>query len=664
MEGYLFHKLLVANRGEISIRVMRTCRAMGLSTVAVYSDADARAPHVRFADEAVHIGSASSKESYLNIERIIEAAHRTRSEAIHPGYGFLSENADFAEACVAAGITFIGPTVDAIRKMGLKSTARTLMAEAGVPIVPGYDEEDQSIETLSKSAETIGLPVLIKASAGGGGKGMRVVRDASELREAIEAARREADKAFGDGTLLLEKYIENARHIEVQILGDHHGLLIHLFERECSIQRRHQKIIEESPSPAVSPELRNRICEAAVTAGRAIGYTNAGTVEFILAPSGEFYFIEVNTRLQVEHPVTEMITGLDLVKLQIEIAEGKTLSLAQEDIRQTGHAIEARLYAEDPSNSFLPAIGTLHEWDAPLSIEGLRIDAGVERGTEVGIHYDPMLAKLIAHGSDRETARRNLVSGLRSLFAPGVQTNREFLIRAIEHPEFASGSYHTGFVDERLDELITQQNSAEDSIAASVVALYLSKRQQAEASILPNVPASYRNNPFRDPSIKLQVGSAAFDISWRQVGDETLAISCGDWQANVQLVSFESGSIRVIIDGVQRMFRIAEAGDQVFVQSRLSSQVVTKLPRYPHTHAASEHESAYAPMPGQVLKVLVEVGQQVSAGDALVILEAMKMEQTLRAATDGVVEAVLVKQGDVVAPGDTLVKIAAVMRDA
>jgi propionyl-CoA carboxylase alpha chain len=659
-----FNRILAANRGEIALRVMRTCRAMGISTVAVYSDTDARAPHVRFADEAVHIGPAPSKNSYLSIESIINAARRTGAEAIHPGYGFLSENADFAEACGAAGVSFIGPTSDAIRKMGLKTTARTMMEEAGVPIVPGYHGEDQSLEALSKNSAAIAFPVLIKASAGGGGKGMRVVRDASELREAIEAARREAEKAFGDGTLLLEKYIDSARHVEVQILGDNHGKLIHLFERECSIQRRHQKIIEESPSPAVSPELRNRICEAAVAAARAIGYTNAGTVEFILAPSGEFYFIEVNTRLQVEHPVTEMITGLDLVKLQIEIAEGKPLLLAQENIKQAGHAIEARLYAEEPNNGFLPAIGTLHEWDEPLSVDGLRIDAGVERGTEVGIHYDPMLAKVIAHGSDRETARRKLAYGLRNLFAPGVRTNREFLIRSIEHPEFASGSYHTGFVDHHLDELIRQENQTENLIAGSVVALCLSKRRHAEASILPHLPASYRNNPFRNPSVKLQVGDDVFDISWRPTGNEAFTISSGDWQANVHLVSFEPGRIRVSFDGTQRAFRIAEAGDQFFVQSHSSSQMVTRLPRYPQTPAASEHESAYAPMPGQVLKVLVEVGQQVSAGDALVILEAMKMEQTLRAATDGVVEAVLVKQGDVVAPGDRLVEIAAVIREA
>ena len=652
-----FNRILVANRGEIALRVMRTCRSMGISTVAVYSDADARALHVRFADEAVYIAPSPSKGSYLNIEKILEAARRTGADAVHPGYGFLSENADFADACQAAGVTFIGPSADAIRKMALKNTARRVMSEAGVPIVPGYDEADQSGETLGKNSEAIGLPVLIKASAGGGGKGMRVVRDAREFQEAIESAHREAEKAFGDGTLLLEKYIDNARHIEVQILGDNNGHLIHLFERECSIQRRHQKIIEESPSPAINAELRRRICEAAVAAGRAIGYTNAGTVEFILGPRGEFYFIEVNTRLQVEHPVTEMTTGLDLVKLQIEIAAGMPLTLAQEDIKQTGHAIEARLYAEDPSNNFFPATGTLDEWDVP-SIDGLRVDAGVDRGTEVGIHYDPLLAKVIAHASDRESARRKLALGLRDLFAPGVQTNREFLIRALEHPAFASGDYHTGFIDDHFDELIAQENEAEDFIAASVVALCLIKRQ-VEAAILPHVPPSYRNNPFRDPSVKLQIAGGAFDVSWRAIGQETFAVECRDWQANVQLVSFERGCIRISIDGIQRMFRISEASGRFFVQSQLSSRVVMRSERYPRMHSASAHESAFAPMPGQVLRILVEVGQQITAGDPLVILEAMKMEQTLRAATDGVVEAVLVKQGDVVAPGDTLVKIAA-----
>jgi acetyl-CoA carboxylase biotin carboxylase subunit len=634
---------------------------MGISTVAVYSDVDARALHVRFADEAVHIGRAPSKDSYLNVEKIIDAAKQTGAEAIHPGYGFLSENADFAEACDASGITFIGPSADSIRKMGSKTAARKIIAGAGVAIVPGYDGDEQSIEALRKNAIGIGLPVLIKASAGGGGKGMRVVRDASELAGAIEAARRESEKAFGDGSLLLEKYIENARHVEVQIFGDNYGNLVHLVERECSIQRRHQKVIEESPSPALNAELRDKICEAAISAGRAIGYSNAGTVEFILAPSGEFFFIEVNTRLQVEHPLTEMVTGYDLVRLQIEIAEGRRLSLAQADIKQTGHAIEARLYAEDPANNFLPATGKILAWDVPSSIAGLRIDAGVETGSEVGIHYDPLLAKLIAHGPDRETALRKLACALKDLAVQGVQTNREFLIRTLEHSDFQNGQYHTGFVDEHLNELI-DSDSSEDILFASVVAIYAHKLQQAQAVVLPQVPPNYRNNPFHDPSIRLEIGNASLDVSWRWGGDATFEVACADWHARMELVSFERGSLRVSIDGIQRRFRIAEAGDRFFLQSPAASRIVIRLPRYPRAEGASEHESAYAPMPGQVLKILVSAGQRVSAGEPLLILEAMKMEQTLRASTDGIVEAVLVKQGDVVAPGDTLVEIKPAMR--
>ena len=631
---------------------------MGIASVAVYSTVDEQGPHVRFADEAVHIGPAPSKDSYLNIDRIIEAARRTGADAIHPGYGFLSENAEFADACVKTGITFIGPTAAAIRSMGSKTSARKMIAEAKVPIVPGFDGDEQSSNKLRIMAEAIGLPVLIKASAGGGGKGMRVVRDPGEIQTAIESARREAEKAFGDGTLLLEKYIDRARHIEVQILGDHHGNLIHLYERECSIQRRHQKIIEESPSTALNPELRKQICDAAITVGKAINYTNAGTVEFIVAPNGEFYFIEMNTRLQVEHPVTEMTTGLDLVRLQIETAEGKVLALAKEDIKQEGHAIEARLYAEDPNHDFLPATGTILAWDAPQS-DVLRIDAGVAKGAEIGIHYDPMLAKIIAYGADRETARNKLRYGLERLFVAGVRTNREFLMQVIDHPSFVHGDYHTELIDSQLAELTQQSNRIEDHITASAAALYLISLGQARNKILPRVPTGYRNNPFRDPSVRLQIGTNLFEISWRSLGDDVFAMSTQDWQANVRLVSFEAGKISISIDEVLRTFRIAESQDEFYVQHLSSSRIVRRLPRYPESSAPSEHESAYAPMPGQVLKVLVETGQHVRIGDALVILEAMKMEQTLRATTEGVVEAILVKQGDVVAPGDRLVEIAA-----
>ncbi len=652
-----FDKILIANRGEIALRVMRTCRALGIASVAVYSDADARSPHARFADEAARIGVSASAASYLNIEKIIEAAKKTGAEAIHPGYGFLSENADFADACASAGIVFIGPASDAIRKMGLKSAARRLVAEAGVPIVPGYDGEDQSLETLRDGIFRAGLPVLIKASAGGGGRGMRVVRDAGEIQDAIQSARREAEKAFGDGSLLVEKYIEQARHIEFQILGDEYGNLIHLFERDCSIQRRHQKIIEESPSPVMTAELREEMGRMAVEVGRAINYSNAGTVEFILAPSGEFYFIEVNTRLQVEHPVTEMITGLDLVRLQIEISEGRRLEIAQEDIKSNGHAIEARLYAEDPDNGFLPSTGKIHSWESPSFIEGLRLDSGIEQGTEIGIHYDPMLAKLIAHAPDRITALRKLGYGLKRLSIQGVETNRNFLIRLLEHEAFRRGEYHTAFIEDHQTELIGKKDAGRDMVAAIAVALYLQESRQTKSALLSRIPANYRNNPFRAPSVKLQAGGEAFDVLYREVEGKRFEVNCRDSQFQVEVLFFQPGSIRLSIDGIQRLFQIAQAGNRFFVHSSVGSQTVTRLERYPKREGVSDKEVASAPMPGRILKILITEGQQVAEGDALIVLEAMKMEQTIKAARNGKVEAILVGEGDVVSPGEMLLQI-------
>ena len=653
-----FRKILISNRGEIALRIMRTCRKMGIAAVAVYSEADARSPHVRLADEAIYIGPAPSKESYLDIEKIIRAAKRTGADAVHPGYGFLSENADFAAACESAGITFVGPSSDSIRRMGLKSAARRIMAEAGVPVVPGYDGSDQRVEALSAHAIDVGLPVLIKAVGGGGGKGMRVVREAAEIEGAIEGAKREAEKSFGDSSLLIEKYVRGARHIEVQIFGDSFGNLIHLLERECSVQRRYQKIIEESPSPAVTPELRESMCTAALKAGRAINYANAGTVEFILAPGGEFYFIEVNTRLQVEHPVTEMVTGLDLVQLQIEIAEGRRLPIRQEDVKHTGHAVEARIYAEDPSNDFLPATGVIHDLNLSPPIEGLRVDAGIEKGMGVGIYYDPLLAKVIAHGADRDAAIRKLAYALRNIFIHGVRTNLDFLARLLRHEGFYGGQYHTEFIAEHLDRLLAPEDEAQDLIAATVVTLYLHKGWQAEANPLPDLAPNYRNNPYRDPSVRLEIGGSRFEVAWQSRGGETYAVRCGDWHAEAEVVSYEPGRIRLAVDGAQRLFTITEAGDQFYVHSTAGSSIVARVPRYPDRGVDSQQASHLAPMPGQVLKILVTAGQQISAGDALVILEAMKMEQTLRAATDGVVEAVLVKQGEIVAPGDVLVHIA------
>jgi 3-methylcrotonyl-CoA carboxylase alpha subunit len=660
MKTKSFRKILIANRGEIALRVMRCCHAMGIETVAVYSDADADAPHVRFAGEAVHLGAAPARESYLRIEKIIEAAARTGAEAIHPGYGFLSENAEFAESCAAAGIVFIGPPPAAIRAMGLKSSARRLAAEAGAPVVPGYDGEDQSVETLRARMIEIGFPVLIKASSGGGGKGMRVVRAENAADEAVGSARREAEKAFGDGSLLLEKYIEGARHIEVQILGDARGNLVHLFERDCSLQRRHQKIVEESPSPAVNEELRRKMGDVAVNIGRAIGYTNAGTVEFILGPSGEFYFIEVNTRLQVEHPVTEMITGLDLVRLQIEIAEGRPLPFCQADLKTEGHAIEARLYAEDPANDFLPSTGMILDLHLP-ALEGLRIDSGIESGMEVDIHYDPMLAKLIARGESRDAAIRKLIYALRQSSIQGLRTNLDLLTRLLDHPDFRQGRAHTGFIAEHLDELIADDDLRlnRDSLVAAT--LYLQNQWRASNELLAELPPGYRNNPYRDPSIRFQIGADDVEVSWSRTGAGAYRVRVFDSTVTAQVLSSiregASGVIRIEIDGVQRAFRIVEAGDELYVHSSLGSRVIKRPPRHPAPQAASEQASANSPMPGKVLKILVETGQKVSAGDPLIILEAMKMEHTMRAALDGVVESILVGDGEVVGPGQLLVQI-------
>jgi acetyl-CoA carboxylase biotin carboxylase subunit len=651
-----FRKILIANRGEIALRVMGTCRAMGIATVAVYSDADANAPHVRFADEAVHIGAAPAKDSYLNISKIIEAARLTGADAIHPGYGFLSENAEFAEACTRAGFVFIGPQADTIRRVGLKSPARKLAAAAGAPVVPGYDGEEQDNEILRAEILKIGFPVLIKASAGGGGKGMRLVRSENEISEAIESARREAEKTFSNSALLLEKFVERARHIEVQILGDAHGNLVHLFERDCSLQRRHQKIIEESPSSAVNESLRAKIGEAAINVGRAIGYTNAGTVEFILAPSGEFYFIEVNTRLQVEHPVTEAITGLDLVRLQIEIAEGRPLPFTQSDLKTRGHAIEARIYAEDPNNGFLPATGTIYDWHLPDDAEGLRVDAGVEARSEVGIHYDPMLAKLIVHADDRTTAIRKLSQALRRTSIQGVQTNQDFLVRLIEHEAFRNGEAHTGFITDHLDELIGGADEQLDQASVIAAALFLQKSWQAADSLLSQIPPGYRNNPYRNPSIKLNISRQQTIVSWQQVTENSFDVEVTGAKVTAEIIACEQNHIRLALDGVQRAFRITEANNRLYVHSSRGSRVVARLPRHPLPQV-DEQGAASSPMPGQVLKILVSEGQRVVAGQALLILEAMKMEQTIRATSGGVVESVKVKTGQIVSPGDVLVQI-------
>ena len=456
-------RVLVANRGEIALRVIRACREMAIETVAVYSDADATARHVRAADAAVRVGPPPAAESYLNIPALIAAARTSGADAVHPGYGFLSERAAFARACVEAGLIFIGPPADAIERMGSKIGARTLMEQAGVPVVPGRTPVDQSDAGIAAAADAIGFPVLVKASAGGGGKGMRAAHDAATLAEAIPSARREAQAAFGDGTLYVERLIQRPRHIEIQVFADAHGNAVHLFERECSIQRRHQKIVEESPSPVLTPAVRDRMGKAAVAAATSAGYRNAGTIEFLLEGAGDaarFYFLEMNTRLQVEHPVTEMVTGTDLVRAQLLVASGQPLPWRQEDLAQRGHAIECRVYAEDPSSGFLPQAGPLalyREPDGP----GIRIDSGVEEGTAVPVQYDPMLAKLIASGETRDAAIARAVAALRQFPILGVRTNVAFLIRTLEHPAFRAGDLHTGFVDEHLPSLLEKTEPSE-----------------------------------------------------------------------------------------------------------------------------------------------------------------------------------------------------------
>jgi acetyl/propionyl-CoA carboxylase alpha subunit len=622
-----FRKILIANRGEIAVRIMRTCREMGIATVAVYSDFDHDALHVRLADEAVPIGAAPARESYLNIGKIIAEAKLTGSDAIHPGYGFLAESAAFASACEDAGIVFIGPRAEVIKALGSKSEARKLAEAAGVPVVPVPKEDE--------------FPKLIKASLGGGGRGMRIVRNAAEFKEALTAAQGEAKRAFGDGSLLVEKYIEGARHVEVQIFGDHPGDVMHLYERDCSVQRRHQKVIEESPSPAVTPEIHSRMTDAAVSLARKIGYTNAGTVEFLLAPSGEFYFIEVNTRIQVEHPVTEMVTGLDLIQLQIEIAQGAKLADTQP--QQLGHAIEARLYAEDPANDFLPSTGTLHVWQPPETSTGLRIDSGVEEGSEIGVYYDPLLAKVIAHGEDREAAIRKLTHALRNFAAQGLQTNREFLIAVLESEEFQTGQAHTGF---RLavSSSAHEKSAGErlDRIFCSVARAYIERSEQEHRSVLPSIPARFRNNQTPAPARKFAIANREYQVG---PGPEAQVLTCGQEYVDA------------LVKGVRYRFNIRQHEADYYIRSSLGQRQVTRAPRFPEKAASEKHQSANSPMPGQVLRILVTEGQSVKPGDALIVLEAMKMEQTVKATIQGVVRAVLVKPAEVVAPGQMLVEI-------
>ncbi len=670
MANRMIQKLLVANRGEIARRIFRTCRRLGIETVAVFSDADAQMPFVQEADEAFRLGPAPSAESYLRVDRILKAAAVTGADAIHPGYGFLAENAAFAEAVAGAGLIFVGPRPDAISAMGSKKEAKARVASAGVPVVPGYDGSDQDPAVLEAEAKRIGFPVLLKASAGGGGKGMKRVDKAEALSEAIASAKREALGAFGDDVLLIEKYIEKPRHIEVQIFGDETGKVVHLFERECSIQRRHQKIIEEAPSPALNDAQRQALGAAAVKVGEAISYTGAGTVEFIFDQNGEFYFLEVNTRLQVEHPVTEAITGLDLVEEQLRVAEGKALRFDTADLGIDGAAIEARLYAEDPAQGFLPQSGPLVEFAVPADGVGLRFDSGVETGVDVGIHYDPMLAKVVAHGRDRSEAILRLRRALRSMTVLGLPTNKAFLLRILDDEAFREGALHTHFIDERFGDSLAEAPRPERRWRAAWIAALLSHQERAEQLPISGIGTGFRNNAHTLQRARYVFGEAELELRYqRRWRSEALLFDVRRGDGSLALVRLVSEAPLEAPGGFGRCFvlelddhrfeaKAVRVGEQFFVAVDGEEFSFAEMPRFVDPQSALPPGGYAAPMPGKVVKVSVKAGEQVDAGQTLIIMEAMKMEHAVTAHEAGTVTELRVAEGDQVEADALLVVIA------
>ncbi len=644
-----FSKILIANRGEVASRVIRTCHEMGIGSVAVFSDADESASFVSEADEAVRLGPAPSPESYLRGDAIIAAAQRCGAEAIHPGYGFLAENADFAQAVADAGLIFIGPSPEAIALLGSKQASKEVVSKAGVPVVPSFDLE---------APNDIVYPVLLKASAGGGGKGMHVVRSHDELAPALESAKRIAQTCFGDDTILIERFVESPRHIEIQILGDSHGTLLHLFERECSIQRRHQKIIEESPAPNLPIGLRDAIANAAVAVGKAAGYSNAGTVEFIVAPDGEFYFLEVNTRLQVEHPVTECVTGIDLVRQQILVAQGAALEISQEDVHQVGAAIECRLYAEDCDNGFLPCSGRILDFHVEPAA-GLRVDSGVESGSEISIHYDPMLAKVITHGCDRSQALQRMKRSLTRMSALGTITNREFLLRVLGHSEFVAAAIDTNFLSTHATSLEKQPASENLTNRALVVAGYARYQQRTEQrTVLSSIRPGYRNSRWRDASETFRWDEREATVHYRAASDGSLTMRVDEGEVHrVRLTEGSAtGTCAIQIDGHRQRYRVCLRGERSLVQADGRSFDFATKPRFPKRDAMRVEGSCIAPMPGRVVQVLVENGVIVAEGDTLLILEAMKMEHRIQADRSGVVQGLDAVAGDQVA-GDQVLAV-------
>jgi len=662
-------KLLVANRGEIARRVFRTCRELGIATVAVFSDADADAWHTHDADEAVRLPGSSPALTYLDAKLVIEAARRTGADAVHPGYGFLSENADFARACTDAGLVFVGPGPEAISAMGSKLAAKRLMADAGVPVLPGGETTGLDAAQLSALAAEVGYPLMVKASAGGGGRGMRIVGAQAELAEAVQSAAREATSAFGDGTVFLERYVQRPRHIEIQVMADTHGNVVSLFERDCSVQRRHQKVIEEAPSPVVDEGLRSRMSEAAVAAAAAVGYVGAGTVEFVVDSDGEFAFLEMNTRLQVEHPVTEMVTGLDLVRLQLLVAMGQALPPESLAPVLSGHAVEARLYAEDPTEGYLPRTGTLNRLRIP-ELPGLRLDSAVRDGSEVGHHYDPMLAKVIAWAPSRAEALAKLSAALAGARIHGLVTNRELLVRVLRHPEFVAGQADTGFLERHDPVQLGAPLAGPDTerLHAAAAALALSAARRASAPVQPTLPPGWRNNPSQPQRLVwLTLAGTEVEVGYLQRSSGVELEVDGKNLGEITLLSHGTDGVVLELDGVRRRIDVSLTGDPdgllenlvAYVDSAGGASTFTLRPRFLDPSAAAAPGSLTAPMPGSVVRVNVAAGASVRAGETLVVLEAMKMEHTVTSPIDGVVSELGVRPGDQVATGDVLVVVAA-----
>jgi len=668
----MFSKILIANRGEIACRVIKTARRLGIKTVAVYSDADRGARHVAMADEAVHIGPSPARESYLLADRIIDAARRTGAEAIHPGYGFLSENAGFAEACAKAGLVFIGPPPAAIRAMGSKSEAKKIMEKAKVPLVPGYHGDDQSPDLLAKEAARIGFPVLIKASAGGGGKGMRVVEAADKFADALAGAKREAKAAFADDHVLVEKYLTRPRHIEIQVFADGHGSCLYLFERDCSIQRRHQKVIEEAPAPDMDPARRKAMGEAAVAAAKAIGYEGAGTVEFIADQDGTFFFMEMNTRLQVEHPVTEAITGQDLVEWQLVVAAGGRMPLTQDQLRIFGHAVEVRLYAEDPARNFLPSTGTLVHLKLPQENQHVRVDTGVRQGDTVTPFYDPMIAKVIVHDRDRASAMRRMAVLMGETEVVGVATNAALLKALCSHPAFVGGEIDTGFIERHRDTLFPAPALADDRTFAIATLARLVEWQDREPTAGdPHSPWNQQNG-FRlldegHDEVRWKDGDRDVTVIARRLrgGGLSLELPGGTQAARVQRtddgrLAIDLGGETFVATAVRRIATDGGVDYTPFSDGRSRRlRLVDPFDLSMYEVAGAAEATVRAPLPGKIIDLRVKAGDTVSKGQPLLVLEAMKMEHTLAAPADGTIKSVRYAVGEQVPEGAELVEFEA-----